>query len=198
MPDAPISTPGDQCLLKRSRTDPDAFADFYDRYAERLLRFLASRLLDVEVALDLMSESFAKALQLRHQFRGNTPEEERAWLFAIASSEMSHYWRKGKNERRALERIGVTVPSLSDPELERIEERAGVISIASELHDEIAQLPADQREAVTLRVVDELCYDEIAGRIDVSPQVVRARVSRGLRALATALRGRGIAVEDVA
>lgn len=189
---------GDQCLLTLARSDPDAFAAFYDRYAERLLRFLAGRLLDVEVALDLMSESFAKALQRRHQFRGTTPEEERAWLFAIAMSEMSHFWRRGKNERKALEQIGVAVPNLSDPELERMEERMGVLSIASELHDEIDRLSPEQRSAVTMRVVDELGYDEIASRAGVDPQVVRARVSRGLRTLAAGLQSRGIVFEDVA
>ncbi len=90
------------CLLCRAKGDPDAFADFYDAYVERVLVFLARRLLDGETALDLTSETFAKALQKRHQFRGRSAEQEQAWLFAIARSELSHFWRRGAVERTAL------------------------------------------------------------------------------------------------
>ena len=184
-------------LLPRCEADPDLFAAFYDAYSERILRFLVRRLLDAEVALDLMSETFAKALRRRRQFRGKTAEEELSWLFAIASSELSHYWRHGKAERKALQRIGVSVPALTDHELERIEERAGVQAIATTLMEELRGLPEDQRHAVELRVVRELTYDEIARAVGVSAQVVRARVSRGLRTLAKALRDRGIEPEAV-
>ena len=45
-----------------------------------------------------------------------------------------------------------------------------------------------QREAVRLRVVDELEYDELAARLSISAQTARARVSRGLRALGEAIK----------
>lgn len=92
---------GEESLLARARSDPDTFAAFYDRYCEAVLRYFAGRLLEVEIALDLMSETFAKALRQRLQFRGATQSEERAWLFAIAGSELSNYWRRGEVERRA-------------------------------------------------------------------------------------------------
>jgi DNA-directed RNA polymerase specialized sigma24 family protein len=47
----------------------------------------------------------------------------------------------------------------------------------------IAALPADQREAVVGRVVEERGYDELAARLECSESVVRQRVSRGLRAM---------------
>ena len=113
------------CLLVQAREDPDAFAAFYDAYAERVLIFFTRRVLDVDTAFDLLSETFATALEQRGQFRGATAEEEQGWLFAIARSELSHYWRHGRVERSALARLGVPVPGLSDPEIERIEELAG-------------------------------------------------------------------------
>ncbi len=186
------------CLLVRSRTDPDAYADFYDAYADRLLGYLAARVLDVEVALDIASESFAIALQRRHQFRGSTPEEERSWLFAIATSELTRYWRQGGIESRALNRIGVSVVGLSDPALERIEERLGVLAIAAQLRDQLDGLPEEQSRAVIMRVVEERSYEALADELGVTAQVARARVSRGLRALAAGLRKQGIAMEDVA
>jgi RNA polymerase sigma-70 factor, ECF subfamily len=174
-------------LLAQSRQDPDAFAAFYDAYAERILLFLVRRVLDVDTAFDLLSETFATALERRHQFRGSTAEEEQGWLYSIARSELSHFWRDGKVERIALARLGVGVPALSDPEIERIEQLAGINELVPALHDAMASLPEDQRRAVELRVVEEHGYAEVARILGVSEQTARARVSRGLRALAGAL-----------
>jgi RNA polymerase sigma-70 factor (ECF subfamily) len=176
------------CLLAQSKGDPDAFAAFYDAYAERVLVFLTRRVLDVDVAFDLLSETFAKALERRRQFRGRSAEEEQGWLFSIARSELSHYWRDGRVERSALARMGVPVPGLSDPEIERIEDLAGLGDVAAPLADAMAALPEDQRRAVELRVIDECGYADVAGQLGVSEQTARARVSRGLRALAHRLR----------
>ena len=56
-------------------------------------------------------------------------------------------------------------------------------------HDwrELAALPAAQRDAVRLRIVDELSYDDLAARLGITPDNARARVSRGLRALTRAI-----------
>jgi RNA polymerase sigma-70 factor (ECF subfamily) len=186
-----------QCLLRRSRDDPDAFADFYDAYSERILGFLMRRVLDAEVALDLASETFAKALERRRQFRGTTAEEEQAWLVTIARSELSHYWARGKVQREALERLGVPVPGLTDADIERVEELADLRVMADQLHGAIAQLPAEQRQAVQLRIVQELAYHDLARELNITEQTARARVSRGLRALAATLAAAGL-VEDAA
>ena len=185
-------------LLAQSRQDPDAFAAFYDAYAERILLFLVRRVLDVDTAFDLLSETFATALERRHQFRGSSAEEEQGWLFSIARSELSHYWRDGKVERIALARLGVGVPALSDPEIERIEQLAGITDLVPALHDAMASLPEDQRRAVELRVVEEHGYSEVATILGVSEQTARARVSRGLRALAQRLPKSPAMIEDAA
>jgi RNA polymerase sigma-70 factor (ECF subfamily) len=186
------------CLLRESRTDPDAFADFYDAYAERVLLYFARRVLDVDTAFDLLSETFAKALERRQQFRGRTAEEEQGWLFSIARSELSHFWRDGRVERSALARLGVPVPGLSDPEIERIEQLAGLSALAAPLADAMASLPEEQRRAVQLRVIDECGYADVAVMLGVSEQTARARVSRGLRALAGRLREPAAMLEDAA
>jgi RNA polymerase sigma-70 factor (ECF subfamily) len=185
-------------LLAQSRQDPDAFAAFYDVYAERILLFLVRRVLDVDTAFDLLSETFATALERRHQFRGSTAEEEQGWLYSIARSELSHFWRDGKVERIALARLGVGVPALTDPEIERIEQLAGINELVPALQDAMASLPEDQRRAVELRVVEEHGYSEVASILGVSEQTARARVSRGLRALAQRLAKPAAMMEDAA
>jgi RNA polymerase sigma-70 factor (ECF subfamily) len=174
-------------LLAQGSCDADAFAAFYAAYSDRVLAFHARRVLDPEVAFDLMSETFAKALERRRQFRGESAEEEQGWLFTIARSELSRYWKTGKVERAALERWSIHVPPLSGPEHERIEALTGLSGLDERLAGALALLPEDQRRAVQLRVLEERSYEEIAEAMGVSEPTARARVSRGLRALARQL-----------
>jgi RNA polymerase sigma factor (sigma-70 family) len=174
-------------LLVEAQADPSAFSAFYDAYSDRVLRFLARRVFDPEVAFDLLSETFAKALERRMQFRGDSPAEEQAWLFAIARTELSHYWRSGRVERAALERFSVSIPTLSAVEHDRIESLTGLTALEGPLDSALRALPAEQRRAVELRVVDDLSYADLAAALGVSEPTARARVSRGLRALALAL-----------
>src|SRR4051794_33818872 len=134
-----------------------------------------------------MSETFAKALERRRQFRGSTTQEEQAWLFSIAKSELLHYWRSGKIERAAIQRFAITVPTLSVDEFDRIEALAGFDGIGEEVAQALEALPTDQRVAVELRVLKERTYAELADELAISEQTARARVSRGLRALAREL-----------
>jgi DNA-directed RNA polymerase specialized sigma24 family protein len=54
-------TRSDEELLLLSRTDNQAFAHFYERHVEQVLRFFAHRTREPEVAADLMTETFAAA-----------------------------------------------------------------------------------------------------------------------------------------
>jgi hypothetical protein len=56
-------------LIIASRRDPRAFRALYDRWAERLLAYFYRRLLDPEVAADLLAETFAVAYQRRGRFK---------------------------------------------------------------------------------------------------------------------------------
>lgn len=175
-------------LLARVPSDPDVFADFYEEYAERVLRFFARRVAQPDVAFDLASETFAVALERCRQFRGSTPEEEQGWLFAIARSQLSHFWRRGAVEHAALTRLGIPAITPDAEDLERIEALADLETVRGEVAAALGALSCDQREAVQMRVVGEMEYADIAVRVGVTEDVVRARVSRGLRTLATDLK----------
>jgi RNA polymerase sigma factor (sigma-70 family) len=175
------------CLLAQAREDIEVFSAFYDAYYDRVLAFLVRRVLEPEVAIDLLSETFAKALERRRQFRGESTEEEQAWLFMIARSELSHYWRSGKTERTAMARYAIMAPTLSPEEIDRIEALAGLNALGDTLSNALQALPEEQRRALELRVVDERSYAEVAQLLGIAEPAVRARVSRGLRSLAVAL-----------
>lgn len=166
-----------RCLLQSAKTDPAAFAEFYEQYAQRVMAFLLRRIFEPEVALDLTAETFATALLHRHDFRGTTEEEERAWLFAIARSQLSHYLRRGQVERRAVRRLGIMIGHMEPDEIARIEEQAGVAALRPRLIAALDALPQEQRRAVELRVVHELDYEHVAAEIKTSQEEIgRAHV----------------------
>jgi RNA polymerase sigma-70 factor (ECF subfamily) len=142
------------------------------------------RTFDVEVARDLAAETFAQAFEHRGRFRGRTDPEAAAWLYGIARHQLSHYARKGVIQRRAVERLGIELPSVSDADQERLVELAGLAHLRKTVADAFANLPPDQREALRLRVIDEHAYREVAATLGVSEETARARVSRALRRVA--------------
>lgn len=155
----------------------------YREHAHAVLRYLARRVLIAEVAVDLMAETFAQAYRDRRGFRGRTDEEAAAWLFGIARHCLSSYRRRGAAELRALRRLGVQRRALHDFEYDRVEELADLRGAVGEMHAELDALAQEQREAVRLRVLEEMDYAEVARALGVSEQTARARVSRALRSL---------------
>jgi RNA polymerase sigma-70 factor (ECF subfamily) len=77
--------------------------------------------------------------------------------------------------------------NLDDEALERVEALADSQTSARIVRELLGRLPEEQREAVRLHVIDEEPYDEIASRLKCSNDVIRQRVSRGLRALRVGL-----------
>jgi RNA polymerase sigma-70 factor (ECF subfamily) len=100
---------------------------------------------------------------------------------------LSRYARTGKVRRKAVERLGIRIPDVSEDDHERIVELAGLAELRERVAVAFSDLSGDQRDALRLRVIDELAYAEVAERLGVSEPTARARVSRGLRSLADAL-----------
>lgn len=173
--------------LRRSAREPEAFVRFYDEHSESLLAYLARRVYEPEVAVDMTAEVFARAFAARARFRGSTDGQAAAWLYRIAKRELARYFRKGHAERRALTRLSMRTPRLDEEQLARIEQLAQLEDVRSALRAGLERLSRAHQEGVGLRIVEQLSYREVASRLDISEQAARARVSRGLRALAKAL-----------
>lgn len=163
------------------------FDDLYRRESEGILVFLARRTFDPEVALELTAETFAQAYLGWRGVRGSSRQERQAWLYTIARRRLSRYLRRGRVERRALMRLGIQTPVAHEDDVALIEERAGLAQLRAALSGELERLSADQRRALELRIVQEQPYAAVARDLGISELAARARVSRGLRALACAL-----------
>jgi RNA polymerase sigma-70 factor (ECF subfamily) len=168
--------------------DAHDISELYRRHARDLLVFFSRRVYDPEAALDLVAETFAAAFAVRGQCRASGDDEALAWIYGIAQHQVARYFRRGAVEKRALAKLGVEVPAMTDAEFERVIELTGLDQLRGRVARALSELPGDQRVAVELRVVGERPYSEVAEQLGVSEQVARARVSRGLRALAALAR----------
>jgi RNA polymerase sigma-70 factor (ECF subfamily) len=167
--------------------DSEEFARLYATHSRRMVAFFARRTYDAQLALDLTAETFAQAFSGRRRFRGTTEEEAAAWLFTIANRQLTRYWRRGRAEQRAVRRLGLQVPVLDHDDAARIIDLAGLADVRAALAEELARLPEPTQQALQLRVVEERDYREVAQLLGTTEMTARARVSRGLLALAAAL-----------
>lgn len=183
----------DAQLLLASRDDPAAFVEVYRRHAEDLLRYFARRTLDPEAAAELTAETFAEAFSSRANYR-DTGANGVAWLYGIARHELGRFFRSGRIDAAARKKIGLPPRELPLEDYERIEDLVDFAPIRSALAEALETLAEDQREALTLRVIDGLPYPEVADRLHCAETAARQRVSRGLRRLALVLQERGLSM----
>lgn len=179
-------TSTDAELMAAAIRDPEAFGVFYDRHVVAVLRFLYRRTDSGDTAADLCAETFAAAFAQRNRFRdrGNSAKP---WLYAIARNQLGHYVRRSRVSDRYRRRLGIEPLSLTEHELERVEELVDAEPFRAEIRAALMQLPASLAEAVLLRVGQDLAYREVAVRLRCSEGAARVRVSRGLRRLADLL-----------
>jgi RNA polymerase sigma factor (sigma-70 family) len=168
----------DAQLLAAAETDSHAFREVYDRYAEAIHRFHLGRTRARDAALDLTAETFAQAWLSRERFKDIADGSAAPWLFAIARHVLVASVRRHRLEQSACERLGI---------LSAVD-RADTPAEASELwleglDEALAGLTPDLRQAIRLRIVDDLSFDDVAELMGTTPGAARVRVHRALAAL---------------
>jgi RNA polymerase sigma factor (sigma-70 family) len=153
------------------------FEAFYRTNLEVVLAFCFARTGDAELAADLAAESFAAALVARESYsvRLGSP---RRWLLGIAAHKTVDALRRGHVERRAQQQLGMEQITWSEDDLDHVARTE-----RQPLERMLADLPADQRQALQAHVVEEVGYRDLARITGVSQPAMRKRVSRGLAAL---------------
>jgi len=172
---------------KRPPYDRDAFGRLYEENYKRILNYLLYNTGDVELARDLTSETFFKALRAMRagKYRGGSLS---AWLYRIASREIAIHHRRGKLRRHihvpfgsAIEEVqGLDQPLLGDEaraaqrELERCED---FLTLAGAL----MKLPLKQREVVFLRFFEGRSIEEISQIIGRPSGTVKSQLHHALK-----------------
>ena len=182
-------TVDDARLLSESRRRPDAFVEVCKRHAPALLGWLRREVGD-GIAEDLLAETLARAWYGRRRFRDPGTGSAGPWLHGIARNLVRDYRRRGAIESRARRRLRFAVPAYEPAAAADSEARLSAETSYASVGPRLAELPGEQRDALRLRVVEELDYAEIGRRLAIKPSTARTRVHRALRALREHLDGR--------
>ena len=175
----------DAQLIDAARNDPDALGELYRRHADAVYRWFRGRT-EERTAEDLTAETFAQAACSLRRFRDEASGSAAPWLFGIAKNLLRRYGERQRVETAARRRLGMPIQS---DELEAADERASVHRLTGELNGAMATLPPGQRQALELRVVEELPYAQVAKSLGCSEQAARLRVMRALDSLTRLLKG---------
>ena len=146
------------------------FDDFYAGSRQRLLGVVYLLTGDLAEAQDAVQEAFIRAWQ-RWDSVG-TYEQPEAWVRVVACRIATSRWRSMRARMRAHHRHGVELTM------------AGPGTESMEIIEALRRLPEEQRVAIALFYLVGLPVAEVARETDVPEGTVKARLSRGRRALA--------------
>lgn len=180
----PFDLRTDTELLRASDDPVEAFAVFYRRHVDGLLRFAASRGATAEVAADIVADAFLVALRSRHKYIARS-DDARPWLIGIAANRLLDRHRRHARDAKRQRELETYADRLTPRDLEGYSQ----LEHASE-HDPVSlldDLPEVQQRVVRERVLGDRDYSEIAGDLGLSEQTARQHVSRGLARLRTQL-----------
>jgi RNA polymerase sigma-70 factor (ECF subfamily) len=172
-----MRTSTDAQLLADAEADPSAFRELYDRYAEGIHGYLRKRTHDEQAALDLTAETFGQAWLSRRRFRDKLDGSAGPWLYAIARNKLLESVRRAGIETRARLRLGLELPPAEVPPSEPSE------AWLDGLDEALSELPEAQREALRLRVEEDMAYEQVGAALGTTPQAARVRVHRALSTL---------------
>lgn len=175
--------------LRRCRRDPEAICALYDRHVARLLAALTHVGGDREAAFDIAQETFARVLEQGHRVKLQADGSAWPWLWTVARNLLRDRQRRDLVDASARRRLGMAAVHFDAGAIDELIARVDAEDLQSLLARALDELPVEQREAVVGRVAREFDYEHLGARLGASEDAVRARVSRGLRALRLRLSG---------
>jgi RNA polymerase sigma-70 factor, ECF subfamily len=164
-----------------------AFEEEYARHSQEVWAMAYARLLNADLALDLMQETFLRLW--KHGLRGEVILNVRGWLLRVVRNlaedqAKSSFRRNGTQSSQTMERIASGLPSPPET-LEKAE-------TAERIRSELAELPASDREILTLRYALEYPVVRIAETLGISPSAVHMRLSRARHRLAERVKDQSV------
>lgn len=165
--------PTDEALMMAyGRGDVGAFETLYGKHRGGLFRYLVRNLRQPALAEECFQDVWSRVIAARERYR---PEARfTTWLYQIASNRLTDHWRAqgrqgGFVEDGAERAEREPDPSTPDRALSEFEQRR-------QLQLALEELPPEQREAVMLRLEQELGLDEIALITGVGRETVKSRL----------------------
>lgn len=189
------SPDADALLIERvKRGDTKAFEMLVVKYQRRIERLIGRMVRDIDLVADLTQETFIRAYRAIPKFRGESAFY--TWLYRIAVNTAKKALVELKRDPLVTESSRVL--GEDDDETSRVENELtdgetpeAVLAsreVAAAVNEAIEALSDDLRQAITLREIEGLSYEEIAAVMNCPIGTVRSRIFRAREAIAERLR----------
>jgi RNA polymerase sigma-70 factor (ECF subfamily) len=182
----------DQALVERAQTgDRLAFEQLVRKYQRKLGRLLSRFIHDHAEVEDLTQEAFVKAYRALPTFRGESAFY--TWLYRIGiNTAKNHVLAKGRRAPTSTEFDTDEAESFENPwplhDMNTPERLLQSKQIGMVVNAAMEALPKELRNAIVLREIEGLSYEEIAAEMNCPIGTVRSRIFRAREAVAEKLR----------
>ena len=186
-----------QFIERLKRGDAAAFEILVKERSGEIYGLLYRLTENGEEARDLTQETFLRAFQSIVHFRGES--DLRTWIYRIAINQARNRWRWWRRRRRdvtvSLDAEDTNggrprlVATLKCDTAQSPEQNTLAHEREQALHKALSGLRRVYREAVVLRDIEGLAYEEIATALDISIGTVKSRLARGRQELRRKLEG---------
>ena len=185
----------DALLVERAkRGEVSAFEMLVVKYQRRIERLVGRMVRDTDLVQDIAQETFIRAYRALPQFRGESAFY--TWLYRIAVNTAKKALLEKKRDPLVFEGAMVATdegeePSRVESELTDGETPETVLAgrqVAATVNAAIDALSEDLRQAIVLREIEGLSYEEIADVMNCPIGTVRSRIFRAREAIAVKLR----------
>ena len=188
-------TDADALLVDRARRgDTAAFEMLVVKYQRRIERLISRMVRDSDLVQDVAQETFIRAYRAMPQFRGESAFY--TWLYRIAINTAKKTLVELKRDPLVSE--SSLVRGEDGEETSRVENELtdgetpealmASKEIAAAVNSAIEALSEDLRQAITLREIEGLSYEEISDVMNCPIGTVRSRIFRAREAIAARLR----------
>ena len=182
----------DRQLVERAqRGDKQAFGLLVEKYQRKLARLLSRFIRDPAEVEDVTQEAFIKAYRALPAFRGDSAFY--TWLYRIGINTAKNYlMAMGRRAPTSTEvEAGDAEGFEQGEQLRDINTPESVLlsnEIAETVNSTIQQLPEELRNAIQMREIEGMSYEDIAKAMDCPIGTVRSRIFRAREAIAEQLR----------
>ena len=176
----------DQALVVRvQQGDKKAFDLLVLKYQLRLSKLVSRFLRNQSDVPDVVQEAFIKAYRALPNFRGESAFY--TWLYRIAINTAKNHLvaQSRKNPANSIDVQDAEDYGASEwlKEFASPEREALASELEATIHQAMGELPSDLREAITLREIEGLSYEDIAAVMDCPIGTVRSRIFRAREAI---------------
>lgn len=171
-------------VILESRKNPSAFRALYEKYFKKIFLFVLHRVGDRELAADITSQVFLKALQKLHQFQFRGVPFS-SWLFRIAVNECNGFFRQNKRERFVVlqdEHTGVLYEEMFGSD--------AMEELKSKLPHILERLKVDELEVIELRFLEGRPFKEVAEILGITETYAKVKTYRVLEKMKKLFIGR--------